>query len=159
MKDLKEEFWDRMGSVRSAMLGIKGNGRLIPMSPRIDAEVPRDIWFITAKGTELAKTLAAGAQAAQLVIADDGAGLYGDIDGTLSQSEDRKVLDDVWNMVAGAWFEKGKEDPDVCLLRFSPASGEISITPASGIAFVYQIAKANITGAKPDVGAQGAVVF
>ncbi len=159
MDDLKQEFWDRMVSVRSSMLGIKGHGRLVAMSPRIDKDVPRDIWFITAKGTKLAKNVSEGAQAAQLVIADDSAGLYGDIDGTLTQSQDRKVLDDIWNMAAGAWFEKGKEDPDVCLLRFAPATAEISVTPTSGVAFLYQIAKANILGEKPDVGAQGAVVF
>ena len=62
MKDLKEEFWDRMGSVCSAMLGTKGQGSLPPMSPRIDAEVPREVWFITAKGTALAKSVAEGAQ-------------------------------------------------------------------------------------------------
>ena len=44
-------------------------------------------------------------------------------------------------------------------MRFAPGMAEISITPASGVKFLYEIAKARITGTEPEVGAQGAVVF
>ncbi|MGV8950322.1 MAG: pyridoxamine 5'-phosphate oxidase family protein [Cypionkella sp.] len=159
MTDLKQEFWDRMKSARAGMLGIKGAGRLVAMSPQIDDRLPGDIWFITAKGTDLARGVEAGAQAAQLVIADESAGLYADIDGSLAMSHDPKVLEDVWNFAADAWFENGKDDPDVRLLRFTPGSAEISITTTSGVKFLYEITKSTLTGAEPDVGAQGALVF
>lgn len=159
MADLKEEFWTRMTGVRSSMLGIKGQGRLVAMSPQLDDDLPGDIWFITANGTDLGKGVHAGPQAAQLVIVDDRAGLYADIEGTLSHSTDPKALDEVWNSMAEAWFDQGKTDPDVCLMRFAPAMGEISITPASGVKFLYEIAKARITGKEPDVGQHGDVVF
>lgn len=159
MTDLKAEFWQRMSHVRSGMLGIMGEGRLVAMSPRIDADLPGDIWFITANGTELGKAVASGAQSAQLVVIDDSAGLYADIEGILTHSTDPKALDEVWNFAAEAWFDDGKTDPDVCLMRFAPAMAEVSITPTSGVKFLYEMAKANITGVKPDVGAQGAIVF
>jgi general stress protein 26 len=159
MIDLKQEFWTRIKDARAGMLGIKGQGRLVAMSPQIDDRLPGDIWFITAKGTDLARGVEAGAQAAQLVIADEGAGLYADIDGSLAMSHDPKVLEEVWNFAADAWFENGKDDPDVRLLRFTPGSAEISITSTSGVKFLYEITKATLTGTEPDVGAQGAVVF
>ena len=159
MTDLKIEFWDRMSHVRSAMLSIKDGGRLVAMSPRIDADLPGDIWFITANGTELGKAVTKGAQTAQLVVVDDSAGLYADVEGTLTHSTDPKALDEVWNFAAEAWYDKGKTDPDVCLMRFSPALAEVSITPTSGVKFLYEMAKATINGTQPDVGAQGAVVF
>ena len=159
MTDLKQEFWTRMGNVRAAMLGVNGQGKLVAMSPQLDDKFPATIWFITAKGTDLAKAVQAGAQQAQLVVSDGGAGLYGDIDGSLAQSTDQQVLDDVWSFAADAWFEGGKNDPDLCLLRFTPKTGEISITPTSGVKFLYEIAKAKLTGDKPDVGEQGVVVF
>ncbi len=148
-----------MDDVQAGMLGIKGQGRLIAMSPQVDDDVPDHVWFITAKGTELAKAVASGAQPAQLVVADANAGLYADAEGMLSHSTDREALDEAWSFVADAWFEGGKHDPDVCLLKFTPASAEISVTPTSGVKFLYEIGKAHITGEKPDAGEQGSIVF
>ena len=159
MTDLKDEFWTRMNGVRSGMLGIKGQGRLVAMSPYVDKDLPGSIWFVTAKGTELGKSVAMGGQSAQLVVSDDAAGLYADIEGTLSHSNDKEELDEIWNAIASAWFEKGKEDPDVCLMKFAPAVAEIAVTTTSGMKFLYQIAKANLTGDQPDVGSKGNVVF
>ena len=159
MDDLKTEFWDRMTHVRSGMLGIKGEGRLVAMSPQLDADLPGSIWFITAKDTELGKGVRSGPQPAQLVIIDDSAGVYADIEGTLTESTDSKALDEVWNTHAESWFDDGKTDPEVCLMRFALISGDISITPTSGMKYLYEMAKARISGSKPDVGHQGQVEF
>ncbi|OAN81000.1 general stress protein [Jannaschia sp. EhC01] len=159
MADLTHEFWDRIEDIRSGMLGIKGQGRLVPMSPQVDDDVPGAIWFITAKGTDLANGVAGGPQPAQFVVSDDGEGLYADIDGMLERSTDREALDEVWSFVADAWFDGGKHDPDVCLLKFTPASGEVSITDGGGAKFLYEIAKAHLTSETPDSGHQGNVVF
>ncbi|OSP55528.1 pyridoxamine 5'-phosphate oxidase family protein [Pseudoruegeria sp. SK021] len=159
MTDLKHEFWDRMSKVRAGMLGIKSQNRLVAMSPQIDADHPGDVWFITAKGTDLAVAVETSPQPARLVIADTSTGLYADVFGTLAHSADRDTLDDVWNFVADAWFEGGQTDPDVRLLRFTPATAEVSVTPGGGPRFLYEIAKANITGDKPDAGHQGTVTF
>jgi general stress protein 26 len=159
MADLKREFWDRIEDVHSGMLGIKGHGRLVPMSPQTDDDVPGAVWFITAKQTELARSVATGPQEAQFVVANDKNGLWADIDGTLEHSKDREALDEVWNFVADAWFEGGKHDDDVVLLKFTPTSGEVSISDGGGAKFLYEIAKAHVTDEKPDQGEQGPVSF
>lgn len=159
MDDLKSEFWDRIENVRAAMLGISGQGRLVAMSPQVDDDVPGHVWFITAEGTDLATGVSTGPRDAQLVVADGATGLYADIEGTLQLSDDREALDEVWSFVSDAWFEGGKNDPDVRLLRFTPKTAEISVTPTSGTKFLYEIAKAKLTGDKPDAGQQGIVNF
>ena len=60
MTDLKNEFWERVEDVRACMLGFKDQGPLVAMSPQVDDDLPGHIWFITAKGTELAKGVASG---------------------------------------------------------------------------------------------------
>lgn len=159
MDNLKQEFWSRIAKINSVMLGVTGEDRLVAMSPQLHEDLPGHVWFITAKGTDLAKSVAAGEQSAQMVICNDSAGLYGDIDGRLSLSNDHAALDKLWSFVADAWFEEGKEDPDVCLLQFTPHDGEISASSGGGVRFLYEIAKANLTGAKPDAGAHGVVSF
>ena len=158
MTDLKNEFWERVEDVRACMLGFKDQGPLVAMSPQVDDDLPGHIWFITAKGTELAKGVASGDAAARMIVADDSAGLYADISGTLSHSIDREALDEVWSFIAGAWFEGGQHDPDVCLLRFTPSEATLSVA-SGGAKFLYEIAKANITGDKPDAGENGTITF
>jgi len=159
MTDLKHEFWDRIEDVRAGMLGIKGEGRLVAMSPNVDGDVPGAIWFITAKGTDLARGVRAGPKPAQFVVAADGPGLYADIDGKLSHSTDREALDEVWSFVSDAWFDGGKSDPDVALLKFMPTQAEMSVTSGGGAKFLYELAKAQLTDTAPDMGAQGVVTF
>ena len=159
MSNLKSEFWDRLDDVQAAMLGIKGQGRLVAMSPQVDDDAPNHVWFITAQGTDLATGVESGPRDAQLVVADPKAGLYADVDGTLERSPDREALDEVWSFVSEAWFDGGQNDPDVRLLKFTPKSGEVSITETSGVKFLYEIAKAKITDETPDAGEQGHVTF
>ena len=159
MDDLKSEFWDRMEDVRAAMLGIEGQGRLVAMSPQVDDDIPGAVWFITAEGTDLAAGVADGARDAQMVVADGKSGLYADVTGSLERSHDREALEEVWSFVSDAWFEGGKNDPDVRLLKFTPRSAEVSVTPTSGFKFLYEIAKANVTDTKPNAGQQGIVTF
>lgn len=159
MTQLMHEFWGRMDDVQAGMLGLKNSDRLVPMSPSVDGTAPGHIWFITAHGTDLAEATAHGPQPAKFVVADGGAGLYADVDGTLAQITDKTTLDDIWSVFAAAWFEDGKDDTDVCLLRFTPAKTEMSVTPTSGAKFLYEIAKGNMTAQKPDVGTSGIVTF
>ncbi|MEL6450977.1 MAG: pyridoxamine 5'-phosphate oxidase family protein [Pseudomonadota bacterium] len=159
MTDLKHAFWSRMDDVQAGMLGLKSGPRLIPMAPSVDDDVPDHIWFITAHGTDLAQATAQGAQPARFVVADGSAGLYADIDGTLAQVDDAQALDEVWSVFASAWFDEGKEDKDICLLRFSPASADVSVTPTSGAKVLFEIAKGNLTDDRPDMGTQGPITF
>ncbi len=159
MSNLDKEFWDRMADVRAVMLGIKGQGALVPMSPQLDDDRPGHIWFITAKGTDLAMGAGGGSVPAQVVVSDPQSGLYADVSGVIAASDDSEALDEVWSFVADAWFEGGQSDPDICLLRFTPDRAEMSITPTSGTKFLYEIAKAQMTGTKPDAGEQGTVTF
>ncbi len=159
MTNLREEFWNRIEGVNGAMLGFAADNRLVPMSPQIDDDDETAIWFITAQGTDLVKGVASGQQPARLVVSSDGQGLYADVSGELELSTDRAKLEKLWSAVASAWFEEGKDDPDVRLLKFTPRTAEVSVTPESGLKFLYEIAKANITGTKPDAGDQGTITF
>ena len=96
MTDLRQEFWKRLDDVQAGMLGLDGQDRLVPMSPQVDDDVPGHVWFITAKGTDLAEGVASGPKDARFVVADAKSGLYADVAGQLRQSNDREALDEVW---------------------------------------------------------------
>lgn len=157
MTDHNHQFWSRLDDINSGMLGVTQDSRLVPMSHYTDRKVGV-LWFITAKDTDLARSVASGPQDAMHVVSDGGQGLYARIHGTLSLSDNRAKLDELWNAVASSWFEDGKQDPDVQLLRLNLTEAEVWATGGS-MAFLYQIAKSKITGDKPDMGDHYSLTF
>ncbi|MCO6363935.1 pyridoxamine 5'-phosphate oxidase family protein [Paracoccus sp. 08] len=157
MTDHNHQFWSRLDDINSGMLGVTQDSRLVPMSHYTDRKVGV-LWFITARDTDLARSVASGPQDAMHVVSDGGQGLYARIHGTLSLSDNRAKLDELWNAVASSWFEDGKQDPDVQLLRLDLTEAEVWATGGS-MAFLYQIAKSKITGDKPDMGDHYSLTF
>lgn len=157
MTDHNHQFWSRLDDINSGMLGVIQDSRLVPMSHYTDRKVGV-LWFITARDTDLARSVASGPQDAMHVVSDGGQGLYARIHGTLSLSDNRAKLDELWNAVASSWFEDGKQDPDVQLLRLDLTEAEVWATGGS-MAFLYQIAKSKITGDKPDMGDHYSLTF
>ncbi|MEH6644177.1 pyridoxamine 5'-phosphate oxidase family protein [Sulfitobacter sp.] len=155
MADLNETFWNRLSDSRTGMLGTD-TAPAAPMTHYVDAE-HRALWFITAKGTNLG-IAAAGGASAQYIVCDYDAQLYTRIDGTLRSVIDRAKLDDLWSVFAAAWFEDGKQDYDVELIRLDLTEAEVWSTGGK-LSFFHEIAKANLGGSKPDVGEHGTLRF
>tara|TARA_R110000787_G_scaffold31509_5_gene83505 strand:- start:2872 stop:3423 length:552 start_codon:yes stop_codon:yes gene_type:complete len=153
--DLKKEFWDRLEDTRTGMLAADG-APAVPMSHYSDDD-KNIVWFITAKGTDLAKSAARSVKSQYIVCSNDES-LYARVDGTLSAVTDPATLDEIWSTVAGAWFEEGKQDKDVQLLRFVPEQAEVWATGGT-LTFLYEIAKAQMTDEKPDMGEHGIIRF
>ena len=151
MSNLKEEFWDRIADTRTGMLGAEG-ARHVPMSHYVHEDgADRSLWFITAKGTDLAKVAATGAAPANYIVSSDKEHLYANVVGSLAAVNDPQTLDDIWNAVASAWFDGGERDPDVQLLQLKLEEAEIWATGGS-LKLLYEVAKAHATDEKPDMG-------
>ena len=99
-----------MEETRAGMLATEG-GRAVPMSHYVERDA-NTLWFITANGTDLAKTAQTGA-AAEYLISSASESLYARIDGTVQAVTDPQKLDDLWSAVAAAWFEDGRKDDDI----------------------------------------------
>lgn len=153
----RETFWKRLDDVNAGMLGCDPDWRLVPMPHYADPDEDA-LWFITAEGTDLAEAVSGGAKKAVHVVSSQGGKLYARIEGELSLSDDREKLDEIWNAVASSWFEDGKQDDDVRLLRLSLSAAEVWSTDG-GLGFMYQIAKSKLTGAKPDMGEHFEISF
>ncbi len=59
--------------------------------------------------------------------------------GRLSVDMNRATLDKLWNRFVAAWFEGGKDDPKLCLLRLDPEKGEIWLEGSSLVAGVKML--------------------
>lgn len=153
--DLKSEFWNRIDDVRAGLLATDGT-HPVPMAPMADAD-ERAIWFITARGSAADQAAKSGGEAS-FHVADAKANIYANVFGKLTISDDEEKLDQLWNVMAAAWFKDGRKDDAVRLLKYTPHEAEVWATEST-VGYLYEIAKANMTEATPDAGDHGRIVF
>ena len=119
---LETKFWDALDDSPFVMLGLKGSGYTRPMTAQIDEN--RQIFFFASRDEELVKGLAQSARALA-TYASKGHDLFATVDGTLVVDNDREKIDRLWSPMVAAWYEDGKDDPKLVLLRFDTGSADI----------------------------------
>ena len=82
------------------------------------------IWFFTAKDTSIAAGVGRGKRAI-MTFAAKRHSLFAAVHGKLALDNDRATIDRLWNPFIAAWFEKGRDDPKLALLRFDPDEAQI----------------------------------
>ena len=112
---------------RIVMLGLAGieEGHSQPMSAQLlDEEERRPDLVLHGARHDLVNELGAGHRA-QLHFSSKGHELFAAVHGELTPSDDRATIDRLWNRFVAAWFEGGKDDPKLQLLRFNPDRAQI----------------------------------
>ena len=123
--ELENKFWRSLKSDMIMMLGLVGveESHTRPMTAQMrGSEGP--IWFFTTRENSLAQNLRADSRAIGTFAAKDH-DLFASVHGRLSLDNNPDVIDELWNSSVEAWFEQGRDDPDLALLRFDPDRAEI----------------------------------
>jgi general stress protein 26 len=134
-QELEEKFWDALKSDMTLMLGLDGveDGHARPMTAQLERDRGGPIWFFTATDNAIVRNISKGDRAIA-TFASKGHDLFATIHGRLRVNKDRAVIDRLWNRYVAAWFEGGKDDPKLALLRLDPESAEIWADASSLIA-------------------------
>ena len=119
--EIEAKFWKALKSDMTGMLGLVGaeEGHAQPMTAQLDDDRGGrgPIWFFSAKDVDLVREMGTGARAG-LQFASKGHDLFASVEGMLVPDNDRATIDRLWNPFAAAWYEGGKDDPQLALLRF-----------------------------------------
>jgi general stress protein 26 len=142
---------DLISDARTALVTTVGtDGRLVsrPLAV-LDRPFDGDLWFLTPDPSPKTEEVRVNDQVnVAMQVGDD----FLSIAGTASVSRDRDMIDELWNPYAEAWFEGGKDDPSVALLRVHADSAEYwKMNDPKPVALI-KYAKAIVTGEQPDVG-------
>ena len=118
-------FWKALESDATVMLGIDGvaNAHMQPMLARLDGH-HGPIWFFTSKNSALLDELDPDARATAAFISK-AHDIFAILRGRLSIDTNRTRLDKLWNRSVAVWFERGKDDPKLRLLRLDADKAEI----------------------------------
>jgi general stress protein 26 len=139
--EIEAKFWKSLKSDMTVMLGLVGveQGHAQPMTAQLgEDDKGGPIWFFTAKDVDL--VLAMGdASRAMIHFASKGHDLFASVEGRLVRDNDRATIDRLWNPFAAAWYEEGKDDPKLQLIRFDPEAAQIWLNENSLFAGVKML--------------------
>jgi general stress protein 26 len=137
--ELEAKFWSALKSDRTMMLGLVAaqDGHTRPMTGQFENE-RGPIWFFTAKDHDLVQSLGTDSRAIA-TFASKGHDLFAAVHGRLCLDNDRANIDRLWNSYVAAWYEGGKTDPKLALLRLDAERAEIWQNASSIVAGIKMI--------------------
>ena len=115
----------------------------------LDGTFEGSVWFFTQDPSPKSDDIAANPEV-NVAYADDKG--YLSLAGTATIEHNPTRIDQLWNPMAEAWFENGRDDPTVALLRVDARSAEYWSSDKPGVVRAFEIAKAVVTKSAPDVG-------
>lgn len=123
--DIIERFWEELDKSPFLMLGIpEQKAHSLPMTAQFDKDYPNSIFFYTRKDNRLVENLVPGANKAMAQFSAKGHDFFACVEGNLSAINDPALRDKFWSNAVSAWFEGGKDDPNLAMLRLDLQNGE-----------------------------------
>jgi general stress protein 26 len=122
-----------------------------PMSSNGEIDQSGNIWFFT-NVSSLKVNEVTNAPKVNVSFADVKNQHYVSISGKATLVRDRQTIEELWKPEFKMWFPKGKEDPEIALLRISLEKAEYRDSPSSTIGYALSFVSALVTGKQPDFG-------
>ena len=147
--EIKELFWKELKASPFLMLGIEGErgGATQPMTAMFDEE-ESPLWFFPAEDHDLDRALGAGDRGVS-AFASKGHDIFASLRGRLSVANDPAAIDRLWNPIVAQWYEGGKSDPKLALLRLDVEDAKIWKSDIGGF---IRPAINKLFGRKPESG-------
>lgn len=142
-QQLEQELWKSIKSDRTMMLGLDGqeDGHLRPMTAQIEGD-SGTIWFFTSADNGIVQSLGTGTGRASAALVSKNHDLFASVHGSLRVDNDQAVIDRLWNPFVAAWYEDGKTDPKLRLLRLDAEHAQVwenSSSLLAGIKMLFGI--------------------
>lgn len=147
-----------LGAARIATLttrSIEGDLQSRPMA-LVEHDFDGTLWFFTEEPS--GKTAVLAEHPDVNVAIGDGKG-HLSLSGRASVERDAARIDELWNPWAESWFERGRDDPRVALLRVEVETAAYWDTDRPAVVKVVELVKGLVRPTSPDLGETGAVTI
>ena len=123
--EIEAKFWKELKASPFMMLGLNGSQEAHgqPMTAQFEGE-KGPIWFFTTKTNTLVEAMRESHDAIA-TYTSKGHDLFAAVRGTLSVDTNPANVDRLWNAHVEAWYEGGKSDPKLALLRLDTDSAQL----------------------------------
>lgn len=125
--DFQDKFWNALEKSPFVMLALNGEDRSHsqPMTAQFHKDLCNEIYFFTSSENGFVKGIQQGNTDAVISFSSKGHDLFASVHGRLSVDDDEAKKDKFWSKMTAAWFDEGREDPRVTLLRLDLGRAEI----------------------------------
>jgi general stress protein 26 len=130
-----------------------GNLHAVPMS-RQEVDDDGNVWFLFSSQSETYQNLQKSNQISVLY-SDISNYNFLSINGVAEVSTDKARIEKYWNKMVEGWFEKGKEDPAIRILKVIPSEAHYWDTKSNKLVTFFKVAVSAVSGQKLDVGRSG----
>jgi len=124
-----------------------------PMSEQL-VDDDGNIWFLSRKDSEKNEEIAQDPFVQLLFQADKYSGFIS-IYGIAETIDDQQKIDEFWQPMFKVWFEKGKNDPMISLIKVDPTQGYYWDTKHGKAISFLKIAVSLVTGKAMDDSVEG----
>jgi general stress protein 26 len=151
-KATPEELKTIAGVLDKARIGllttVDQDGHLVnrPLA-LVDREFDGSVWFFVQKSSHKVHDIEAEPQVNVGVDTSKG---WLSISGTARLTTDPAKIDELWNTGAEAWFDQGRDDPEVALLEVDAHTVESWTSTEPKAITLLKYAKAATTGGHPE---------
>lgn len=121
-----------------------------------DVDDAGNIWFFSSKSSDKDCELKQD-DIVQLLYADPSSSTFMTVNGRAEVIYDRSKVEKLWNPIVKAWFTEGKDDPDISIIKVTPADAYYWDTKDGKFISLLKIAAAAITGRPMDGGRKGSI--
>lgn len=102
-------------------------------------------WFFAARNTSVSEDIQSDPRV-NISFADPDSQRFVSATGMAEISLDRAKMKELWSPAYQAWFERGLDDPQLCLLRVHVESADYWETPATRVVQMVGFAQSEISG-------------
>jgi general stress protein 26 len=115
-----------------------------------------NFWFLSAIDSHKNREIAADHRV-QLFFSNTSNYEFLTVFGQASISQDRDKINVLWNDIAKAWFEEGKEDPRITVIKVVPHEGFYWDTKDGKLVSLIKIATSAVIGKTLNEGIEGKI--
>lgn len=148
--DPEQLFWETVDGTRVGFLKTRHSVQLAqPMTLFPDRAMKR-IYVFTSLESDLVRSVGSGADGdLQLVTGDRD--VFLSAAGALTQRNDPELVRALWSPTLNAWFD-GPDDAKLALIELQLRDARLWTVTSSTTTFVWEMARASVTDADPDLG-------
>lgn len=121
---------------------------------RQEVDEEGNIWFLFSSKSETYHNLHKN-KAVDVLYSDISNYNFLSISGIAEISEDKNRIEKYWSKMVEAWFEKGKEDPTIRILKMIPAEAHYWDNKSNKLITFFKVAASAVSGQKLDIGREG----
>ncbi|MBP8670412.1 MAG: pyridoxamine 5'-phosphate oxidase family protein [Sphingomonadaceae bacterium] len=145
IEKLTQDFWKALDASRTVMLSAVGVDAYParPMTAQTDEDIKDgSIYFFASRGEGLGRDVLAGADKAHFAFQSKDHDILASAIGPIAAVNEPAMIDKLWSPMAATYYEGGRSDPDLLLLRFTPPEFEVWRSSTTGMlkAIAYKLA-------------------